>query len=302
MRVISNNSRETWLECRRQGIGASDAPIILGLSKYKSPFQLFHEKLGLEPENAADREAAEWGLALEPALSERFARETGRIVETPAPFTVYQHSDLPWMLATIDRWQQIPREGKNTPDVAPLELKTSNWSLDKDWKEEAPIAYQVQVQHQMAVTGTDRASIAALIGGQKFVWLDIARDEDFITQLMALEMEFWQRLLANNAPPVDDSEQTGRTIRKLFSKPEETVIALPTDAIEWDDRLQVVKKELGTLEAEEQGLKNKLTYALGNATVGQLPNGVIYTYRPTNKAEYVVKAQTVRQLRRKAAK
>jgi predicted phage-related endonuclease len=208
------------------------------------------------------------------------------------------------MLATIDRWQEKLRsDGDGSAiDTVPLELKTSNWSLDKDWKEEAPIAYQVQVQHQMAVTGSQSASIAALIGGQKFVWLDVARDEDFIQQLLALEMEFWGRLIANDPPPVDASEQTGKTLRRLFARAEEEIIALPTEAIEWDDRLGVVKTELKALQEEEQGLKNKLMFAIGNKTVGQLPNGVLYTFRLQKKAEYVVKASEGRVLRRKGAK
>lgn len=302
MRVIPNVSREAWLARRNQGIGASDAPILLGLSKYKSPFQLFHEKLGLEPENPEESEAAEWGLTLEGPLAARFVRDTGREVVAPEPWNIYQHQDLDWMLASIDRWQKVPREGKNTPDVAVLELKTANWVLDKDWKDEAPIAYQVQVQHQMAVTGASMASIAALIGGQKFVWTDIPRDEDFINQLIALEAEFWQRCLDNRPPPIDDSEQTGRTLRRLYAKSEERVVALGAEFIDIDDRLQKVKEEAKALVAEEQGLKNKFMEALGTATIGQLPNGTIYTFREVPKKEYVVKASTSRQLRRKAEK
>ena len=35
------NARQTWLEARRLGVGGSDVAAILGLSKYKSPYQLW---------------------------------------------------------------------------------------------------------------------------------------------------------------------------------------------------------------------------------------------------------------------
>ncbi len=37
-------SRQEWLEDRKKGIGGSDVGTILGLNKWKSPYQLWLEK------------------------------------------------------------------------------------------------------------------------------------------------------------------------------------------------------------------------------------------------------------------
>ncbi len=42
----SEMSRDEWLIERRKGIGGSDASIILGLNKWKTPFELWLDKTG----------------------------------------------------------------------------------------------------------------------------------------------------------------------------------------------------------------------------------------------------------------
>jgi predicted phage-related endonuclease len=146
------------------------------------------------------------------------------------------------------------------------------------------------------------ASIAVLIGGQKFRWCDIRRDDDFIKILIQAETEFWQRCLDHLAPPVDDSVRTGETLKRLYATETGEVVSLGPDAIGWDDKLQAVKALIKDAEAQEQGLKNQFLNAIGAATVGTIPNGVLYTLKKQTTREHVVKESTFRVLRRKGAK
>lgn len=59
-------SYEDWLEHRKLGIGGSDASVVCGVSKYKSPVELWMEKTGQIPLQEAG-EAAYWGTQLEPS-------------------------------------------------------------------------------------------------------------------------------------------------------------------------------------------------------------------------------------------
>lgn len=310
MRSIQNATKADWLRRRSEGIGASDAPVILGLSKFKSPFQLFHEKLGLEPTPPDEIEAVEWGLTLEEPLARRFQRETGRMVTAPNPWEMQQHDTIDWLIGTIDRWQLIegPTPIVQTGDtviggtLVPLELKTAHFAIGMEWKDEPPLAYLVQVQHQLAVTGAPSASIACLIGGSKFVWTDVQRDDDFIKMLLEKEAEFWQRLVTRNAPPVDGSERTTDTLKRLYAGENGEVIALPPEALDWDADLQAVDLVLDEAKAKRTLLRNQFMNAIGNALVGQLSNGVLYTFKTVNKKAYSVKATSYRELRRKGAK
>ena len=93
--------REDWLNARRGGIGGSDAPAILGLDRYRSPFDVYADKLGLKPEQE-DNEAMRQGRDLEQYVAERFMEATGKKVRRRNG--ILQHPEHPWMIANIDRW------------------------------------------------------------------------------------------------------------------------------------------------------------------------------------------------------
>ena len=71
--------REQWLELRRQGIGGSDAAAIVGLDRYRSPFDVYADKLGLKKEQP-DNEAMRQGRDLEEYVASRFCEQTGKKV------------------------------------------------------------------------------------------------------------------------------------------------------------------------------------------------------------------------------
>ena len=54
--VIICKDRVEWLEARKDGLGASDAAALLGLSPWKTNVQLWEEKCGLViPEDIGDK-------------------------------------------------------------------------------------------------------------------------------------------------------------------------------------------------------------------------------------------------------
>lgn len=298
MKEIPCNDKATWLEQRRGlGIGASEAAVIMGVSRFKSPFQLWHEKLGLDAESDKDKEAREWGLLLEAPIATRFAQDADpkRIIIAPPPYTIFQSDDHPYMIATLDRLQRHPQY----PDPLPLELKTAHWNLKGDWQSEPPLEYMVQVQHQLAVTNAPMGSVAALVGGMEFLWCDIERDEQFIALLTEQERRFWHSLIEHKEPPIDASQQTKATLAKLYARDTGEIVALPVEAIEWDNALAKVKADLETLGEKKDFYENQIRAALRDATAGELPNGVIYTYKRQETHGYVVAPKAFRVLRRK---
>ena len=47
--VTENMPYEDWLEWRKKGIGGSDASVVCGISRYKSPVELWLDKTGQLP-------------------------------------------------------------------------------------------------------------------------------------------------------------------------------------------------------------------------------------------------------------
>ena len=75
--VIICKDRAEWLEARKDGLGASDAAALLGLSPWKTNVQLWEEKCGLViPEDIGDKPYVRYGNDAEPLLP---AHADGRV-------------------------------------------------------------------------------------------------------------------------------------------------------------------------------------------------------------------------------
>jgi len=297
-REISCETEDAWLAERRNGIGASDAAVILGVSASSSPYQLWAEKVGLvEPADLSDREWIEWGHILEPVIARVFAERTERNVRVWPRHTIVKHSEHEWMRCTPDAMQS-PLPGHGCNDYGLVEIKNvTAFKLD-EWEAEPPLQYQVQIQHQMEVTGLTWGTLVALIGNNKLMWFDVERNEDFIAAMVARETEFWRLVQEGEAPDIDGSQATAATIRALHPVDSGETIALPADAIAWAERLDELKGEIREREDQRRLLENKIKAALGANTFGQLPDGSGFSYKTQTWKSFTVAAGQSRVLRR----
>jgi putative phage-type endonuclease len=296
--TTTHATRESWLIQRKNGIGGSDAAAAIGASPWKSPFALWSEKVGLvESPDLSDNEAVEWGNRLEPVIAQAYAERSGRHVTVEPPFTIRTHPEYPWMLATLDATQGDDKRGPGN-----VQIKTAGASHVHDWDEEPPLHYQVQVQHEMAVSGLRWTTLVVLIGGQKLRWFDIARNERFIVAMIAKEQAFWQKVTDEEPPEVDGSEQTAKVLGKLFPEDDGEAEVLPQESLDWDRELVEVKVELAKLEERKRLAENHLRLAIGAASMGILPDGTVYTNKQQTRAAHSVAESTFRVLRRKGGK
>lgn len=253
-----------WLLSRRRGIGGSDVAKILGLSKYSSPYQIWMDKTGkIEINTSETSEAAYWGHQMEEVVAQEFAKRTGKQVEESKQ--IYFHKDYPFLLANVDRLV--------VGEDAILECKTASEYLKDSWADdEIPIAYLAQVQHYLNVLDKPKAYIACLIGGNKFVWKEIQRDDELIGQMTARLVDFWENnVLADVAPPVDGNASTTEFISKMYSDDYlDNSIELNSKQIQDISDLRELKQYQSYIKEQIDTIENRLKEALGkeNATYG----------------------------------
>lgn len=324
-------SLDEWLEGRRHGIGASDAPTVLGLTKRHSPLALYHEKKGLElPEERAGRaRLLQMGLLMEPVAAGLFELEVptvslvqNRPIAWPNAYHLERSTVQPWLTCTVDRWGQDkelplpePSSGASPADmiaagVVPVELKNVSVWAAQDWLDlgEVPLAYQVQVQHQMAVTGAQRGYVAAIIGGVDFKWARIERDDAFIALLLPQLEQFWDRLQRDDPPPADGLEDTKKVLNALRLRAEqsEVVIELPIEFGELDEKRERLTAELKQLETEKNEIDNRIRAFMAErdepAAIGVLRNGVSYSWKIQHRNGYTVQPTKFPVLRRHGTK
>jgi putative phage-type endonuclease len=265
--------RASWLAVRRTGIGSSDAAAAVGLHPYQSSLALWLEKTGrAEPESEPRGEALlssplHWGQVLEPIIAEHYARHTGHRVRRVN--AILQHVEHPWMLANLDR------EVIGDDAVQILECKSTGLHGARVWNDGVPEYVQLQVMHQLAVTGQHAADVAVLLAGHALQIHRIERDEAMIAALIALERQFWQRVVEDRAPPADGSDSAGRALRVLLAQDDGTqrdFSADPTLNQAFAD-LQRVRQGLDDLHQQEARLKQQLQQAMGAATEAVFATG-----------------------------
>jgi putative phage-type endonuclease len=296
----AESTRQTWLQQRKAGIGATDAAVILGLSKWKSPLALYAEKAGLIDESDEEHDALEWGRRLEPVIAQKYEEVTGRSTYDPGAYEITRHASERWMCATLDRIVTAPPADGALPYDSPgvLELKTAAaWARDQ-WDNEPPPIYQVQVQHQLAVTGHLWGSIAVLIGGRTFRWQDIERNETFIERLMKLEHEFWLRVQRRDPPPPDGTRATTDMLATLYPAEQHDLVQLPAEASGWDMQRETAIKAIEQADERKREAENRIKAAIGDHAIGQLPNGVRYHWKSQTRKAYTVDETSFRKLTR----
>jgi putative phage-type endonuclease len=295
--VCPSDDREAWLAARLTGVGASESPVLLGLSTFASVMSLWGVKAGRIAQDDEPSDRMRWGVILEPHVAEEYERKTGRSLRRWA--SLLRSVAEPYMLATPD-YAWTDEQGA----VIPVEIKTTDFSRRADWADGPPLRVNVQCQHQMIVTGAQRASVGLLVGGNTFMWADVPRDEAVIASIRDACARFWRLVASETLPPVDASEQTAAALKLIFplAAAGET-LTLPPEAIEWSRSMEAGKAAEKVAQGVIQEAQNNLVAAIGSAEVGILPDGSgAWTYKNLRRKEYVVKAAEYRQLRRTGGK
>lgn len=266
--------RDQWLEVRKGGIGSSDAAAAVGLCPYKSQLELWMEKTGRTEANGEEPGMDSpmfWGTLLEPYVAVAYQQKTNRRARRVN--AVLQHPTFPFMLANIDR------EVIGSPDVQILECKTAGEFGSRLWKYGVPEYVQLQVQHQLAVTGKAAADVAVLLCGQRLEIHRIDRDEDVIARLIVLETRFWEYVVADTPPPADGSESAARALRHLYQGNDTTLDFTGNAELgNTFDALADLDMEIAAKTREAERMKQVIQQAMGDASKAAFANGVV-TYK-----------------------
>lgn len=262
-------TREEWLQLRRKGIGGSDASVIMGKNPYRSILQLWEEKTGKLPVTDDGNEYTYWGNVMEPIIRKEFMNRTG--LKVRQKHAMIFHKDYPYLFADVDGIVTDERGEKCI-----FEAKTASQYKAEQWEDGVPEEYILQVQHYLEVCGMDKAYIAALIGGNKFIFHTIYRDDELIRNLISREKEFWEGcVLTGTEPVMDDSDATRDYLNQKYSDPIEGSIQLQEDMKSVLAEYQDVDCKIKELEKQKKGFANQIKAAMGEYETGEVDGTVV---------------------------
>lgn len=287
------DDHNAWISGRREYLTASNIAAALGISPFKSPFELSAELVGaVEPDDLSDNEAVYWGKALEGAVCERYAEVTGRAVTRWPQTTIALSPHVDWLACTPDAEQVEADKGTGS-----LQIKTTSAFLAKDWKDEPPLHVQIQAQFEAWILGHPWLTVCGLVGGQKLVWHDFERNDRFIEAALPKLESFWRSVKAGTLPVPDGSESTARVLAKLYPQDTGETVQLPKEACDLLDELSGAKEAIKQVEKQKQEADNKLRALIADASFAVLTDGRLLSLKTQTRKEYVCAASTFRVLR-----
>lgn len=225
MKVIdtSEMSRDQWLALRKQSIGASDAPVIAGLSKYKSRFALWLEKTGQsEPDEAG--EEAWWGTRMEPLIEARLSSlgllELDPVEGCNEEQVMVRAPGWKWMTATLD----LVAKGGEVWEFKAAGFHTAK-GLEDGNAETLPESWILQAHHQMACAQVDHINFAVFVGHRLNLYrFRVEHDEEIECGMLQLEREFWDHVLERTPPSEFDPSDAALLLKHYRSIEGEPIV------------------------------------------------------------------------------
>jgi len=206
---------------RQHALGSSDAPIVAGVSPYKSPLELYYQLHGDLPRYTDEEtQAQRIGSKLEPIIAE-LASEELHLAIRRSP--TRRHAKYPFMVANLDF--EIVSNLKG-PGV----LECKNRGASRPF-ESLPDDIVLQVAHQLAVTQREWGVVAVLFGFGTLKTYEVQRDKELEDYLIELEGRFLLRVTNGEPPDHTWTPETVGILKKLYPTDSGTTIALPDHCI-----------------------------------------------------------------------
>lgn len=258
-------------------IGSSDAPAILGVSRFSTPWQLWARLVGLIPKEDTSSGVMEWGTRLEPVVVAHVVALyglTGVIADSRknadgiAPTTGFDgYRRATPDAISVDDYGSIPTvvEAKCSLHQPPL----------------APsVEHVVQCLHHLLVFDSADRCILAMFGGLTDRQWEIPRHPKALDAVERAEDRFMELVHRQEPPPVR-AEDSPNLWRRWPMACEDTVV-LPVSAFAWHADLMEADAHEEDATQRKELAKAKLKLAMGTATRAVLPDGsASYTWRPS---------------------
>ena len=194
------------------GIGGSMASAVMGLNRYKTPYQAWLEYT--DPASRPDlsvNEAVEWGTALEPVIAQVAARRWG--IEIEYQPQEIRHPRLHFMRAHVDalvKGELAGMEVKNRGLMMRAKYGEASEDEDGDDTDNVLPDEAIQCQTYMACTGYDTWYLPVLTGGQRLLRFKLKRDNAIIAKIEAACVEFWKHVESGTPPEPTTQEDANR--------------------------------------------------------------------------------------------
>lgn len=254
-----------WLAARRQLVTATDLPVILGLSPWKSEADLAAEKLGAEPGEPSL--PMRLGLALEPLIREEYERQTGSKLRRFHGLSI--HPEIEWAAASPDYGV-----------VGERRLVEAKWTTSRTrFADGLPQDIEAQITWQCGVLGYPAAHAAVLVAGTDFQIIDVPFDPQTFANLVVVAEDFRRRLAAGG--PFAESASS---VKRRYPADNGAEMVADQDIAEAVRTLVALRARKAALVEDEERLETSIKTRMGEFALLRGPDFRV-TWKRTKDSE-----------------
>lgn len=295
VQIDKENQYQEWLNFRNRGLGASEIGTLMGVNSWKSPAELYYQKIGVIPQKQVENMPMFMGTILEQTVADIFEywendeatmienyrkglkmrhlyEPTGYIINPSFPHLFFSPDRL-----IVSKDIRIRNSSINLENVdAIAEIKTiSGWS-SKQWEGGIPPSYYLQLQTYMMGLGVANGYLVVLEDGRNFKVHPYEADEEIISSIINITEEFWKRVLLGReavasggdydqyAPPPDGTEAYAEYLNERFSNPEDKTIISTPEIDEHITEYLEIGSQIAELEEGKREHANMIKTHMGN--------------------------------------
>jgi putative phage-type endonuclease len=262
---FDTRSTEEWLKLRSRDITSTESAALFGLSPYLTKFELWHRKRDRNIVEMEPNERMKWGTRLQDSIAAGIA------------------ADQKWMIDKRTQYERLPDlrlgasfdftilngdggagllEVKNVDSLAARD----GW-IEEDEELEAPPHIELQVQHQLLVSGLPYAVIGALVGGNRTVLIRREPAPSVIQSIVTKAEDFWKSVEAGIAPAPNFAKDS-EFITKLYQSVRQgkvVDVSKDEEVLHWVKQYETASAAMKEAETTRQEMKARIFTKLGDA-------------------------------------
>jgi putative phage-type endonuclease len=278
--TFATHSKE-WHAARRDRIGGSEVAAILGLSKWDSPFSLWHRKRGEIGEQTENPQMS-WGTRLEPVILDKFFEDHPELQRLPVG--TMRSDARPWQIANPDAL------GFDGDKQCIVECKTAMYADQDEWgpafdedgepTDRIPIYYRCQVLWYMDCLGVDTAWVCVLIGGSDYREYLLKYDASEARYLRGHAAAFIHAVRHNVRPDIDGHIETYKVVKTL---PEGVTDDVATVSLKDARAYRTALDRAKAADEEKRRATSVILDAIGDGKTAETPDGLRIATRAVTK-------------------
>ncbi len=272
--------RQKWLQWRKGGIGSSDVPIIMGVSRFKTPLQLYQEKISEDlTEDESNAFIKNAGNQAETKIRAFFEAMNNEDFEA----CLVENVDYPFMRASLDGRSaskkhivEIKLIGNGGQDA-----KEEDKKFDNARKGTVPIDYYPQIQHQLLVSGAESCYFLCYLYDKddmflknamtmdKFCMIEVKPDKDYQDKMLAKCAMFWNCVTSKTPPDLSKGDAF-----KITGLTKEV------------NKMKAIQEKIATLSADYIAFKNGIESAANESGADYVLIGSVSLKKQNNQWEW----------------